>query len=615
MDFGLDLSSRIVDRIDHDLFSGDSDDFSLPGMSRRASVLGQSYADQSVSTSRFGESGAGSLSQRRDVPRAPAESPSAEMDEQDTLAVDIHDLDRRLLHDSQSLRWSQAEQDKPDDSHWDNTSHNMHTSMQQDTSSGAQFMQESGQFSLHDTDAEASDASSSSSLPMDSPSMSQRRSTSPKDSPAKDLSSLSKRQGSFRRREGTTTPPSHPSTPYTLAAESTMYTDASRLSAASSTQESSRASAHEASDASHQDAEHTSGPSTDPSHSADKSMQVAEASDHRSTAEPPHVERAASPTYDTSVRSASRSALPPHFRASHDDSTASDVLTVPNHARFQPNRSMPQLGEEDAHLASHIDPHRLIVYQDKLNQQLAAENEALKLQCDALLQIVQAHNVPVDLDQLPMDVSRHSDVSGALKDTSASAEANGQETDERGAPKPRGTAPPDAAPAAAVRPEGSTPPVEAHLRRRIQDLEAVVEEQHRRLHLSPTHTPPPPDRHTESEWAVLDRTTEAVQEQHERLLDQVASGTDLHACVEQLRTALTQAHGLLNAMRASKLRTSTSLSMSHGRASVSMDAEEALEVCRPTYAGTRPIACYRTHPHARTAACAHVGARCGGGSQ
>ena len=46
MDITFDLSSKLENRIDHELFQDDSEDFPIPGMSRRASMT-QSMSEMS----------------------------------------------------------------------------------------------------------------------------------------------------------------------------------------------------------------------------------------------------------------------------------------------------------------------------------------------------------------------------------------------------------------------------------------------------------------------------------------------------------------------------------------------------------------------------------------
>ncbi|WFD19130.1 hypothetical protein MCAP1_001353 [Malassezia caprae] len=153
---------------------------------------------------------------------------------------------------------------------------------------------------------------------------------------------------------------------------------------------------------------------------------------------------------------------------------------------------------------AHVDPHRLVVYQHKVNERLTQENEMLKAQCEALMQVIERHNMPLG-DQ---------DASSKCPETTAEVHA---------------------------------------LQRHIASLEATVEEQRAQLEqqasAAETSTTEP------MEPSVLSRTTDTLQTQHEQLLSRVKKALSrgdeavLASLVEPLRVALNQAHGVINSMR------------------------------------------------------------------
>ncbi|WFD44342.1 hypothetical protein MPSI1_003010 [Malassezia psittaci] len=319
------------------------------------------------------------------------------------------------------------------------------------------------------------------------------------------------------------------------------------------------------------------------------------------------------------------------LNALSSSASLADVLTVPNvHA----NTSLPELNEDAELLGTHVDLHRLIVYQDKLNSQLAQENEALKVQCDLYARTLDMHGISVDDSIASVDRSGSS-VQDTSKTTSSplAVDSPQQENSNRGQANMRATSEPSSTPKAAPPVQIQPSAAEAHLKRRIRDLEAIVDEQHRRLHASPTekHSDTFPSVHDTSkmpassssqtvpdgnDWNVLQSATNALQEHHERLLAEVATDSDskqdLAVATDKLRNALNQAHGIINAMLAahqqepkqacascSKLmddfpkRASTQMSTSTSvqlAGSISMDAEEALEELAPLHTKARTLA-------------------------
>lgn len=712
MDFGLDLSSRLEDRIEQDLLS-DSDDLSLPGTGRRASVLGQSFDDQSQFASSFQEDNS---EPAHSLPREQARAlPDAG---HDSLAVDLQDLNERLLEDSHSLELSTKHAPDAEDASQFSLSAGT-PSRTLDTSSDSQFMQEHGNFSLHAAQVHAYDDEDDSSSASDDSVLESPTSHTASASPTL----IQKRRASTSRSEASiasrTTPPDSPSGHPVFSAAKPAETHEGDAQSTVPTTDTPRTDRTELSTHSPKSAPPAevvrSAPSPEPTapepvRSASQSLSAeppsasvsADASERRRVAgtaavpEPPEVshrvpserdpsDRDASvslPSHASSqrsghedvhapagadgaspaasVRSASRSvrapdvsrdrrssrsfgnAASPASRAAPDSSTRapqsearsstsrrtlgtpsasriwsrdtlppsslahelsssgstslSDILTVPN---IHANTSMPQLHEDAAGvLGSHVDPHRLIVYQDKLNRQLAEENEALKMQCDVYLQILQAHHlVPTGEDESAegghdASVSHGASVS---HDASVSREPSKDASASRGAPVSKGTpAPPP--------PAAQPSPAEAHLKRRIRDLEAIVDEQHRRLHSAPpAPVVPAPAADTpeaDDDWDVLERTRTALQDRHETVLEEadaaVASDGDLRTTVAQLRAALNQAHGVINAMHAAHAHSSRSLRASSSSSgapnvSVSMDADEALEELGPLHTKARSL--------------------------
>ena len=733
MDFGLDLSSRLEDRIEQDLLS-DSDDLSLPGTGRRASVLGQSFDDQSQFASSFQEDNS---EPAHSFPREQARAlPDAG---HDSLAVDLQDLNERLLDDSHSLELSTKHAPDAEDASQFSLSTGT-PSRTLDTSSDSQFMQEHGNFSLRAAQVHAYDDEDDSSSASDDSVLESPTSNTASASPTL----IQKRRASTSRSEASiasrTTPPDSPSGHPVFSAAKHAETHDGDAQGTVPTTDTPRTDRTELSTHSPKSAPSAevvrSAPSPEPAapepvRSASQSLSAeapsasvsADASERRRTSgtvavpEPPEVshrepserdpsDRDASvslPSHTSSLRSghedvhapagadgaspaasmrsASRSAsrsvrahdvsrdrrssrsfgsaaspasrgapdssmrapqsearsstsrrtlgtpsvsriwsrdtLPPsslaHELSSSGSTSLSDILTVPNvHA----NTSMPQLHEDAAGvLGSHVDPHRLIVYQDKLNRQLAEENEALKMQCDVYLQILQAHHlVPTGEDESAegghdasashgASVSRGVSVSHGASmshgasvshDASVSRDASKDASASHGASVSKGTPAP---PPPAVQPS----PAEAHLKRRIRDLEAIVDEQHRRLHSAPpAPVVPAPAAETpevDDDWDVLERTRTALQDRHEAVLEEadaaVASDGDLRTTVAQLRAALNQAHGVINAMHAAHAHSSRSLrassSSSAPNVSVSMDADEALEELGPLHTKARSL--------------------------
>ncbi|WFD00155.1 hypothetical protein MYAM1_002901 [Malassezia yamatoensis] len=319
------------------------------------------------------------------------------------------------------------------------------------------------------------------------------------------------------------------------------------------------------------------------------------------------------------------------LNALSSSASLADLLTVPN---LHANTSLPELNEDAELLGTHVDLHRLIVYQDKLNSQLAQENEALKVQCDLYARALDTHGISVDDSLASIDQSEFS-VQDTSKTTSSplavdsprQTSSNDRQAYERTTTEPSST--PKADPPVQIQ----TSAAEAHLKRRIRDLEAIVDEQHRRLHASPTekHSDTLPSVHDtgkmrassssqtatdETNWNVLQSAANALQEHHERLLAEVATDSDsqqdLAVATDKLRNALNQAHGIINAMlaahqrdlkqsyassskladespRRASVRMSTSTSVQLA-GSISMDAEEALEELAPLHTKARTLA-------------------------
>ncbi|WFD22741.1 hypothetical protein MEQU1_001418 [Malassezia equina] len=181
------------------------------------------------------------------------------------------------------------------------------------------------------------------------------------------------------------------------------------------------------------------------------------------------------------------------LRASRASVQEEEISTNPLLAAPEPDASAP--GAQ-----AHVDPHRLVLYQHKVNERLTQENEMLKSQCEALMQVIERHNMPLD--------ERDASTPGAPASTEVLA-----------------------------------------LQSRIASLEATVAEQRAQLDQQANTTAEP------LEPSVLSRTTDTLQTQHEQLLSRVKKAlvrgdeAALASLVEPLRAALNQAHGVINSMR------------------------------------------------------------------
>lgn len=610
MDLGIDVSSNIQDRIDQNLFD-DSDDFSIPGVARRASPHANSYADQTDYASSFQESVSELPALHRNAD--PVVPPQVET--HDELAVNLDELNERMLDESQSLHVSmKASQDSQDASADAEDDSRVLRAADDDASSSEASAPDSptsrgtsaSPTVMHQRTSPAASpprahASGESADDEESPVKAERstRSIAGRSDMSMDLSmdrrsidrsrsfrqpmvsledsSLDMSQSASELSEASEDRAAQPAaarvspSPEALrdasrSSHNTSQRDASRSSHNTSARDASRMSARSRRDTS-RSLSHGSMRAT-PGHASQATERSALLSS-RSTHSTPYTVR---------THSLLRTSYAPS-----DTSSSSEPLVVPN--ANAANLSMPQLGTYDEPIGTHVDPARLVVYQDKLNKQLAAENEALKSQCDALFHIIQTHEIDVDHSALPLDVSQHSERAPATP-----------------APQPMSS------------------PAEAHLKRRIRDLEAIVDAQQQRL-----QAPPAPC----ASDALLDRTTDTLQDRHESMLEDVeralASGEALDACVDKLRHALNQAHGVINAMRerpapvpraraapdashtphdashtphdaghthdASRSAFGSSLPFGHSlrasvsqRACVSMDADEALEELAPLQA-------------------------------
>lgn len=613
MDLGIDVSSNVQDRIDQNLFD-DSDDFSIPGVARRASPHANSYADQTDYASSFQDSVSELPALHRDAD--PVVPPQVET--HDELAVNIDELNERMLDDSQSLHVSMnasqdsqdASADAEDDSRVlraadDEASTSEASAPDSPTSRGTgasptvmhkRTSPVSSPPRVHASGESADDEESpikaerstrsiagrsdmSMDLSMDRRSMDRSRSFRQPMVSLED-SSLDMSQSASELSEASedraAAPPAAPRvSPSREALPDTSRGshDTSKASARSQRDASLRSMrsqrSHDTSQASARDASRMSARSRrDTSRSLSHGSMRATPG-HASNATERSALLSSRSTHSTPYTVRTHSLLRTSYAPS-DSSSSSEPLVVSN--ANAANLSMPQLGTYDEPIGTHVDPARLVVYQDKLNKQLAAENEALKSQCDALFHIIQTHEIDVDHSTLPLDVSQHSEQAPTTP-----------------APQPMSS------------------PAEAHLKRRIRDLEAIVDAQQQRL-----QAPPAPC----ASDALLDRTTDTLQDRHESMLEDVdralQSGEALDACVDKLRHALNQAHGVINAMRerpakmpeasagpeasrtlndASRTAFGSSLPSGHSlrasvsqRACVSMDADEALEELAPLQA-------------------------------
>ena len=179
------------------------------------------------------------------------------------------------------------------------------------------------------------------------------------------------------------------------------------------------------------------------------------------------------------------------------DSISVNLLTVPGIAYG--NRSLP-LGDTDLS-GSHVDANRLLVYQHKLNETLTMENELLKSRIDELVRIIQ-----------------HGELSGTQPDTSQAHAALVKDLDEARA---------------------MTLGLQRVIAEKDQKLAAYEREEVR-----PNTSAP--------ECSIIHQTVDILQVHHEQLLhDKPSSGpdTNMNDYVETLHTALNHAHGVINTMR------------------------------------------------------------------
>lgn len=159
----------------------------------------------------------------------------------------------------------------------------------------------------------------------------------------------------------------------------------------------------------------------------------------------------------------------------------------------------------------HIDPHRLVLYQNRVNERLAHENDLLKANCDELMHLVEQY-------RKQLEESRSFDIAS-----------------ER---------------------QGHADEV-AQLRGRVAELEASAEQR--------------PEPVLSAERELLEDTTDALQDHHEKLLQDVSNAlaregsSPLSACVLELRAALNQAHGVINALRAQSEPDKASASQGQGK--------------------------------------------------
>ncbi|PKI84295.1 hypothetical protein MVES_001856 [Malassezia vespertilionis] len=487
MEFDLELSSRIENRIDHELFLDESDDLSLPGMARRAAPMAHSQSDDTglVQSSSF-QNSSGDAHTLRHVEHilSPVHTDEAAEEQPNAGDLCVAELEERLLDSADSLSFS------------------MHRSVGSETGqisfgtspterARRSYNSVGGVFAHEEDPVVESDNSV-----LQSPSTSRGVGVS---------SSAEKDAETFPMHQQSTTPDHTPPIEHTLTA---------MLAADTSTPLPTPPQS-------------TSMRSTNAS--ALRSMSPAGTVSMRSEQEPSH-------------------AFAPHTPRLYTTNTdASDILTVPNKPSMHANMSLPQIGEREAELlGTHVDPDRLVVYQDKLNKQLTAENEALKMQCDALMEIMQEHDIVLDTSRLPMDICDASVSYARSKDASAELHASQQHATQ-----------------------SASRTANTQLQDRIRTLESVVEEQQRRL-----DTAAAPDAY------VLQRATDMVQEQHEQLLHDLdvalRDGTDLTALARKVRAALLHTHGLVNTLR--EVRTVSpdpAASVTHALHSISMDTNDA----------------------------------------
>ncbi|WFD25836.1 hypothetical protein MNAN1_000802 [Malassezia nana] len=205
-------------------------------------------------------------------------------------------------------------------------------------------------------------------------------------------------------------------------------------------------------------------------------------------------------------------AAPAPLTSLRESRTSSDEEISTNPLWAPPETERPLSGAQ-----AHVDPHRLVLYQHKVNERLTKENEMLQAQCEELLRMVEQRSSPSDA----LDASSES-------------------------------------------------PVPA-LQQRIASLEATVAEQRAQLE---QHTAAPPTAEP-VELSVLSRTCDTLQSQHEQLLSRVKKAlvrrddAELADFVEPLRAALNQAHGVINSMREWATETHPTASLSRHSASES----------------------------------------------
>ncbi|KOS15204.1 hypothetical protein Malapachy_2333 [Malassezia pachydermatis] len=460
----------------------------------------------------------------------------------ETSAVDLHALDERLLDDSDSLQISFQRSHASDLS-------SVLTGEASDLSDDAQFMAEEPPTSLSSNHSTSLDA-----IP-DSPSTSRARSVSPS-SVKNDMSTHTSREGSRilspipsnTKKDGTvssqTSIASSSIASYGLARPSSSHDMAGTPATSHMSPEMDKDTLAQAGA--------TLPPPTPPTQSHPTSDPYVSATTPLHPPVPGRTAFHAAMTHDTrsvDFTNEGLSALSTHAELSHgapttwsrilanapepDTSPASKTNDV-SIAPLLASASSEQSGEKDFVAPhAHVDPHRLVMYQHKINERLTRENELLKAECDALIQLLQKHQVPLDGSDEASPAS--------------SAQTAEMET----------------------------------LRRRNAELEAMVQSQPQALEARKASV--------SHDATALQHTTDTLQDQHDQILTHVEATMtqpteeELRGCIEQLTSALQEAHGLINT-----LREQPSLSSSVSTASASVSTSRPIPIDASSWRHSTP---------------------------
>lgn len=500
MDFDLDLSSRLENRIQHELLSDDADDLPLPGVGRRAASMTMSFDSndslrQSTET-RQNTSPTIQITTTRDAPHH-------------ELDVDASQLNQQLLDTSDSRLDKHA--DVPSLSMASMSLSQLHSSpvlgsqvVEPSIRAGDPELSEREKSGAPTTGTSADTGGSQLSTTPETSGPTRLSTTPetndvPQPSTTPEMTASAESGASPHQEVSLTNPSSEHDTSFNMPLKASVHDDSSSedlgLESPSVVRGHSQTGSHaevstELPPIKSRERSYVPNRTASlsfPSHSVSRNSFRAGELSHMSvseTASAGHHSRQQDPV----------SAAP---YAGHDSISSVNLLTVPGMAYG--NRSLP-LGDTDLS-GSHVDANRLLVYQHKLNETLTMENELLKSRIDELVRIIQ-----------------HGELSSAQPDTSQAHAALVKDLDEARA---------------------MTLGLQRVIAEKDEKLAAYEREEVR-----PNTSAP--------ECSIIHQTVDILQVHHEQLLhDKPSSGpdTNMNDYVETLHTALNHAHGVINTMR------------------------------------------------------------------